>query len=903
MATYNLFPSDPPATTASTDTGSTITSTEFVVTATCWAVQIRWFRPNSTVTGTRTAQIWRQDSQTTGTAVGPQHVLPMPAAASWGTYDLPEAIELTPGRYRIAVTHSQGRFQRADSYYAAGNPGATAYVNGPITRVAGGNVSPSRQAAWLTSTTNVFPTTHSVSGFFDDIVVSDVKPAPAPPIGAKQDYVNQSFTNSAGTNSLYHMYAAGRTGATNGLVVQLHGDGAGEFASPTSGVLAEYNNVAKANNMLMLAPRSPDNTGIRTWWENVASPVWLLDLLDHVRSKYGIDENKIWFMGFSGGAEVQTYFLLSDYSNRIGNGGNIMLGGGGAAGLVLGRQPTAAFKTGQRLHWAVGALDTDDGTGWNALAAAQGGFDRYGTEGFTKRTFEVIPGKGHVASEGDGPRVLSEQLALAYPAVIRPSVKALDTDQDGITQAWFNARKAQGVELFITAGTPWSTDGLTTINTPRLAIREQFRMALQAGMKIGLYTRNPNHWAAGLEAAGPYLSQLQFFAIDVEPDPGQKVTQAQVNGVIAAGVRPIVYAGQWFWNSIHGTADTSFKQYPLWDTNESSTYDYTTWLNTPNFMTPAPLPFGGWNVEGNYRIGIQQRFDVVIDGILTDLNSFDAAFLVEKEPFVPPADPVPTDQRWFTDAEVSAAKTRGNNLVPNGDFELGQQSWPVTTGASVVTAARRNGAMGLRVQASAGIVYLLNNNVVQTYNGEQFYAEYWVRRTAGAASADVYAELGFVAQSNNGSAWNTPTIYGELTKGGGGFTPADIPTDRFVKVAAIITVDQPGASGIAFAPWVYANPRTYDIDDMFVARISNREIPAPPVEAPNKLRVYKLSAQATPQLNVRAYSMSVTAVPKVYKHLRAYQVSLEARIMPYALRKDGKWVQITTFVRKANRWR
>lgn len=237
------------------------------------------------------------------------------------------------------------------------------------------------------------------------------------------DYTYRSFTNSASRTSDYHIYAEGRpAGVKNGIVIQLHGDGAGEFTQPTGFTLAEYNKVAKSYNMLLLAPRTPDKTGVRTWWENSYSPVWLLDLLDYIRSQYMIDETKIWFMGYSGGAEVQSYFLLADYNNRIGSGGNIMLSGGGASGLIFGRQPTATLKTTQRLHWAVGSADTDDGTGWNAFAATQTGYDRYGTEGFTLRTREVMPGLDHFQSETEGPRVLAEQLALAYPPsqTVRP---------------------------------------------------------------------------------------------------------------------------------------------------------------------------------------------------------------------------------------------------------------------------------------------------------------------------------------------------------------------------------------------------------------------------------------------------------------------------------------------------
>lgn len=235
-------------------------------------------------------------------------------------------------------------------------------------------------------------------------------------IGTMADHLNQSYTSSASVTSDYHLFAAGRTsGVPLGLVVQLHGDGAGEFPSPNAGVLAAYNNVAKAHGMLMLAPRTPDKVGSRTWWENTSSPVWLLALMDYVRSVYSIDATKIWFMGYSGGSEVQSYFLLPDYNNRIGTGGSIMLGGGGAVGMSYGRTPTAAFKTTQRLHWAVGSNDTNDGTGWNAFAAAQGGYNRYVADGFTRSTWQVLQGADHFQSEPLGPQVLADQLALAYP--------------------------------------------------------------------------------------------------------------------------------------------------------------------------------------------------------------------------------------------------------------------------------------------------------------------------------------------------------------------------------------------------------------------------------------------------------------------------------------------------------
>lgn len=212
------------------------------------------------------------------------------------------------------------------------------------------------------------------------------------------------------------------------------------------------------------------------------------------------------------------------------------------------------------------------------------------------------------------------------------SILALDSDEDNISQAWFNARAAEGIKMFVTAGTPWSVAGTETLNEPRMVIREQFDRALKAGLKIGLYTRDPRHWAAGLDAAGDYISQLQFFALDVESDPGIPVTQAMIDGVVARGARPLIYGGFWTWDGIQGSTKNDFSRYPLWDTNDNQGLDYNVWKSEPDYLSAPPAPYGGWNVPGNYRVGSQQKFDVIIDGVLTDLNSFDESWLIDTTP-------------------------------------------------------------------------------------------------------------------------------------------------------------------------------------------------------------------------------------------------------------------------------
>lgn len=488
------------------------------------------------------------------------------------------------------------------------------------------------------------------------------------------------------------------------------------------------------------------------------------------------------------------------------------------------------------------------------------------------------------------------------PAAPPAAVKALDSDQENIPEAWFAARAAEGVKLFVTAGTPWSVAGTETVNTPRVSIQEQFRFALKYGMKIALYTRDPDHYNTGLDAAGPYISALQFFAVDVEPDPGKPVTQAHIDGVTARGVRPVVYAGSGFWADIQGGNTTAFQQYPLWDTDARETFSYANWqANGADLLSPTPVAYGGWNRPGNenLRIGVQQLFDLMLDGVKVDLNSFRADFLVEKPPVVipePEPDPVPTG--WWTPDQVAAAKARGVNLVINGDMEQGAGvGWPAAPNVSIIPAAKRNGTLGMRVAAlTTGTTYLLNQVVPVNKPGEWFYAEYWVRRVAGTTDTN-YSGLGFVAQSNDGTTWNTPTIYGELAEGAGGWLPSEIPTDSFVRVAAWIQVTQPGATWVSFAPWIYATPNTYDIDDIFVARATEKTVANP------RLRAHAASVVSITPPRLRIHSAAGVSAPKPAGNLRVISVQATSQVVSYALRRNGVWRELRGFLRDTGNWR
>jgi hypothetical protein len=153
------------------------------------------------------------------------------------------------------------------------------------------------------------------------------------------------------------------------------------------------------------------------------------------------------------------------------------------------------------------------------------------------------------------------------------------------------------------------------------------KRALDAGVKVAAYTRNPLWWKVGITACAPYVDKLQFFCLDIEEDPGVGVTREMVDGVKAMGVRPVIYSAGYIWPKIMGNDALSFSDVPLWDAQAGSPTLMDPKTYTPNVSQPKPREYGGWNVPGNMRVGIQQTNDTVYNGINIDINSFSADFL------------------------------------------------------------------------------------------------------------------------------------------------------------------------------------------------------------------------------------------------------------------------------------
>lgn len=200
------------------------------------------------------------------------------------------------------------------------------------------------------------------------------------------------------------------------------------------------------------------------------------------------------------------------------------------------------------------------------------------------------------------------------------SVKAIDSVNDIPDQAWFEARYAEGYRLYALHTTEWPPS-----TAPWWRTEMQLGWALAAGLKVAGYVRDPDNWAAGIDACGPYATRLQFFAIDIETDPGKPATRAMVDGIKAKGVRPVMYSGSGMWGPIMGSAANDFADVPLWDTNANPAVDPATWA--PDINSPTPVAYGGWNTVGNPRIMVQQRFEATVGGVLVDLNTVQASFL------------------------------------------------------------------------------------------------------------------------------------------------------------------------------------------------------------------------------------------------------------------------------------
>lgn len=180
-----------------------------------------------------------------------------------------------------------------------------------------------------------------------------------------------------------------------------------------------------------------------------------------------------------------------------------------------------------------------------------------------------------------------------------------------------------------------------------------------------------------------------------------------------------------------------------------------------------------------------------------------------------------TFPKRMSDAEQAVAVTaravdelasRGQQLVKNGDFELGDVGWAKGALWSINPGSARNGSkFGIRLDPSTTNVWP-QADPLPTETGRVYRVEMWVRRVGGDLVTN--NGIGFAARTGNtAGVFVTPVILAKLVGGTGNVRSGDIPTDSFVKVWADVTITQPDAKEVRFAPWIIKQPNSYDVDD------------------------------------------------------------------------------------------
>lgn len=222
--------------------------------------------------------------------------------------------------------------------------------------------------------------------------------------------LEQSFTHQ-GVTSRYHVIDGGVDASEPvGLVIHLHGDGGAEYAD-TTGRTTCLAAVAASHNALLVVPLTPDCAGRCTWWEELRPNLqWLRALVeDRLLTDLPVERDRLTWMGYSGGAEMLSYGVLSD-ARELVSAGAAMVGGGGAP-RTLQEPATAQQREEQRLWWFTGSEDdgTDPAASFDAVAAATRGQRFYDDRGFEQTRLEILPERDHF--DMPDARILDELLS------------------------------------------------------------------------------------------------------------------------------------------------------------------------------------------------------------------------------------------------------------------------------------------------------------------------------------------------------------------------------------------------------------------------------------------------------------------------------------------------------------
>ena len=121
------------------------------------------------------------------------------------------------------------------------------------------------------------------------------------------------------------------------------------------------------------------------------------------------------------------------------------------------------------------------------------------------------------------------------------------------------------------------------------------------------------------------VGSCQFFALDVGTDPAIPVTRSMVDGLEVYGraadhLSSGFGCGRASWGRATPTSMACRSGTPA----RIAANAMNPKTSTPNVLQPKPVPYGGWNIAGTMRIGIQQTFESLYNGKRIDIDSMSA---------------------------------------------------------------------------------------------------------------------------------------------------------------------------------------------------------------------------------------------------------------------------------------
>lgn len=173
----------------------------------------------------------------------------------------------------------------------------------------------------------------------------------------------------------------------HGVLIYLHGDGAGDYR----GYWSKLRSIGKKYGIATVSVKAPKQN---SWYKDGSGHGEYLNSLlqDKIFKEYNVKFRKVAFTGASGGPQFLTGQFLPQYGNNYALGMAFpVCGGGGTVGYrgqIEKLNPSEDFKKYFKLHYNTGTSDF-------LFRDAKSSYDFYRGKGISNIKFEDLTGQGH----------------------------------------------------------------------------------------------------------------------------------------------------------------------------------------------------------------------------------------------------------------------------------------------------------------------------------------------------------------------------------------------------------------------------------------------------------------------------------------------------------------------------